>query len=225
MKQRCNRLIGRLGCGLLAACLLPTAWAGTWSGRVVGVHDGDTLTILRHGQGFKVRLNAIDAPELGQPYARQSRQALSALCYGRYARVDSLGEDKYGRTLGQVMCGGKDVNAEQLRNGYAWHYRTYDDDPDLQRLEDNARQQRRGLWASAQPQPPWEYRHGARHDAAAAPAIATRPQRPGPCGRKQHCAQMTSCAEATYYLQHCRLTTLDGNRDGVPCESLCTPER
>ncbi len=39
------------------------------------------------------------------------------------------------------------------------------------------------------------------------------------CDGKIHCSQMTSCEEATYYIQHCPNTKMDGNNDGVPCES------
>ena len=38
------------------------------------------------------------------------------------------------------------------------------------------------------------------------------------CDGRTHCSQMTSCAEATYFIQHCPNTKMDGNKDGVPCE-------
>ncbi|MXV33197.1 MULTISPECIES: excalibur calcium-binding domain-containing protein [unclassified Xanthomonas] len=38
------------------------------------------------------------------------------------------------------------------------------------------------------------------------------------CDGRTHCAQMTSCAEAVYFLQHCPGVEMDGNHDGVPCE-------
>jgi len=38
------------------------------------------------------------------------------------------------------------------------------------------------------------------------------------CDGRTHCSQMTSCAEATYFLQNCPGTKMDGNNDGVPCE-------
>ena len=49
---------------------------------------------------------------------------------------------------------------------------------------------------------------------AAAPAVIA-------CGTKRYCRQMTSCAEAKAYLRQCGLTTIDGDGDGVPCETLC----
>ncbi|MDN5565343.1 MAG: excalibur calcium-binding domain-containing protein [Psychrobacter sp.] len=38
------------------------------------------------------------------------------------------------------------------------------------------------------------------------------------CDGRQHCTQMTSCAEATYFINHCPDTKMDGNNDGIPCE-------
>jgi endonuclease YncB( thermonuclease family) len=207
---------------VVAGGLLPgKAGAESWSGRVVAVHDGDTLTVLRYWRGVKVRLNAIDAPELGQPYGRQSRKSLSSLCFGRSATVATVGQDPYGRLLARVTCGGLDTNAEQLRRGMAWHYVQYSHDATLQALEDGARSGRRGLWADGSAQPPWSFRHGAGvtpgqsgHTDPAAPRNAGG-------GAKRTCKEMTSCAEARHYLSDCGIRTLDANRNGIPCESLC----
>ena len=218
-----RRLIGLLF-SLLAGLTPLTAMAYAWSGKVVAIHDGDTLTVLRQGRAVKLRLHAIDAPEERQPFGQQSRKSLSSLCYGRYARVEPMGEDKYERTLARVSCGGVEANAEQLRRGMAWHYVKYSDDADLQRLEDQARQKRLGLWSASRPQPPWEFRH-QEDDASPAPRRPDRQPLPTRCGAKRHCSQMTSCGEALYYLRRCGVRALDGNRDGVPCESLCTSQR
>jgi endonuclease YncB( thermonuclease family) len=210
---------------LLAGLTPITAMAYAWSGKVVAIHDGDTLTVMRQGRAVKLRLHAIDAPEARQPFGQQSRKSLSSLCYGRYARIEPVGEDKYERTLGRVSCGGVEVNAEQLRRGMAWHYVKYSDDADLQRLEDQARWQRLGLWSASRPQPPWEFRHQEDDAAGPAPKRPDRQPLPMRCGAKRHCSQMTSCGEALYYLRRCRVQSLDGNRDGVPCESLCSSQR
>lgn len=210
---------------VLLACLgLPfITGAATWTGRVVAIHDGDTLTVLRHGRGVRLRLNAVDAPELAQPFGRQSRKSLSNLCYGRYARVEEVGEDKYGRTLARVSCGGLEANAEQLRRGMAWHYTQYSQDPALRQLEAEARRQGLGLWSDRRAEPPWLYRHGnnASRDEPRQPKPPTRYKRS--CGAKRHCSEMTSCAEARFYLRQCGVRSLDGDHDGIPCESLCAP--
>ena len=137
--------------------------AETLAGRVVGVHDGDTLTLLVEGnRQVKVRLAGIDAPELSQPYGQKAKQALSALAFGQEARIDSAGPDKYGRTLGTVYIGSINVNAALVSQGVAWVYRQYPHNAALDGLESGARNSGAGLWAlpANQRVPPWEWRHG-----------------------------------------------------------------
>jgi len=94
------------------------AVAADYTGRVVGVSDGDTLTLLTADkQQVKVRLGEIDTPESRQPYGERAKQALSALAFGKEARVVVQDTDKYGRTVGRVYVGTVDVNAEMVRQG------------------------------------------------------------------------------------------------------------
>ena len=138
------------------------------SGRVVAVHDGDTLTVLDHGKKVRVRLNGIDAPELAQRYGKSARSSLTRLCRGKPARVDERGKDEEGLLLGGVTCNGVDANAEQVKQGLAWVFRTYSPlGSPLYELETNARLMQRGLWRDKEPTPPWEWRkqHAARKNA------------------------------------------------------------
>ena len=48
--------------------------------------------------------------------------------------------------------------------------------------------------------------------------VLTSPASSFTCDGRKHCSQMTSCAEATYFVQHCPNTKMDGNNDGIPCE-------
>lgn len=142
---------------MVAAALFATVIA--LSGHVVAVHDGDTLALLNDRQQIKVRLIEIDAPELGQPFGKRSKQSLSDLCYRKPATLDTRGQDKYGRTLARVTCNGQDANAEQVRRGMAWVYEKYaPKDSQLYHLQHEARAARRGLWADPSPIPPWEWR-------------------------------------------------------------------
>ena len=153
--------MARLLVALLSLALPVAALAGL-SGRVVAVHDGDTLTLDDHGKKVRVRLDGIDAPELAQRYGKSSRSALTRLCRGRAAVVSERTKDEEGRVLGTVTCGGPDgvdANAEQVKQGLAWVYRTYLPlGSPLYELEANARLTQRGLWRDKNPVPPWEWR-------------------------------------------------------------------
>jgi len=129
----------------------------TW--RVVGVTDGDSLTCLTPDkQQVKVRLDAIDAPERGQPFATRAKQALSDMVFGKDVEVEQRGTDRYQRMIGRVTVGELDVNHEMVAKGMAWHYVTYDDSKALRTAELSARAAKLGLWADPQALPPWEWR-------------------------------------------------------------------
>src|SRR4030067_63538 len=144
----------RLFLGSLALVLSFSAWAD-FTGNVVGVADGDTITVLRGREQIKVRLAEIEAPEKAQPFGNKSKQALSALVYGKAVLVVDQGQDRYKRTIGRVYQDDVDVSAEQIKQGMAWVYRKYSKDVSLLSLEDEAKAQRLGLWADAEPVPPW----------------------------------------------------------------------
>lgn len=154
---------------LCAAVLLMAATSWSWQGKVVGVSDGDTITVLRdaHDQ-VKVRLYGIDAPESGQPHGRASKANLSALVYGKIVEVEPVEKDRYGRLVARISESGKSVNAEQIRSGYAWLYREYCAGPMCQewgQVEAQAQSMRTGLWSDATPVAPWEWRRGAQSSA------------------------------------------------------------
>jgi endonuclease YncB( thermonuclease family) len=129
-------------------------------GRVVGVTDGDTLTLLVDQKQIKIRLSQIDTPESGQPYGAKAKQALSDLAFGKEARAKVEDIDRYGRTVARVYVGDTDVNAELVRQGAAWVYRKYATDDSLYRIETEAKDAKRGLWGLPESErtPPWEWR-------------------------------------------------------------------
>jgi endonuclease YncB( thermonuclease family) len=155
--------------GLALALALSAAGAATLSGRVVAVHDGDTVTVLdANRQQYKIRLAGIDAPELKQAFGYRSKQHLSAMVYDRRVTVAWDKHDRYGRIIGKVLVDCRDTNLEQVRAGMAWWYRQYarDQRPEDRRLYEEAgrvaREAKKGLWADARPVPPWEWRRGKR---------------------------------------------------------------
>ncbi len=206
---------------LLFCLATVAAHAADITGRVVGVADGDTITVLDAGHGLtKIRLHQIDAPEKKQDYGQRSKQSLSELAYGKQVRVEGFDTDKYGRTVGKVWVNGKDVNLEQVKRGMAWVYEKYAHDPAYFAAERTAKTGRVGLWNQPNPTPPWEYRHPGRATAPANhPALASKSV--GRCAEKRFCKEMKDCAEARYFLNICGMKQLDGNGDGTPCERLC----
>ncbi len=133
-------------------------------GKVIKIADGDTFTILieiANNGGFikeRIRLNAIDAPEKKQPFSKKSKQFLSKLIYGKTVDIYYKKKDRYGRIIGDVYIGNLNVNYEMVKQGYAWHFKKYSDDPKLAELENQARIQRKGLWQEKDPIPPWKWR-------------------------------------------------------------------
>ena len=110
----------------LLFCLTPIAYADQLTGRVVGITDGDTITILTdQKKNIKIRLAEIDAPEKNQPWGKNSKQALSDLIFSSNVTVDSVGKDQYGRTLGTVFLNDMNINKHMVQHGNAWAYQAY----------------------------------------------------------------------------------------------------
>ena len=152
--------------GLVLAIFAWNAFAITIVGRVVGVADGDTVTVLDADKTqHKIRLSGIDAPEKKQPFGQRSKESLSELVFSKTVTVVTDKRDRYGREVGKVLIEGVDANLVQVQRGYAWHYKAYQrEQPVIDRTvyadaENEARVAKRGLWADVEPVPPWEFRH------------------------------------------------------------------
>jgi endonuclease YncB( thermonuclease family) len=132
-------------------------------GQVVKIADGDTLTVLdgAHVQ-HKIRLAGIDAPEKSQAFGTQARNALAAKVFRQMVRVEITDKDRYNREVGRIFYSGRFINAELVRDGFAWRYPQWDKSGEFLEAEADARRHRRGLWADRNPVPPWEFRksHG-----------------------------------------------------------------
>lgn len=158
---------------LLLFLLIPSlAVAESFSGKVVGIADGDTISVMRSGRAEKVRLQGIDTPEKKQAFGSRAKQLTSDLVFGKIVTVKVSDRDRYGRVIGEVILpDGRSLNRELLRAGFAWWYRAYSRDETLGSLEAEARTQRRGLWRDREPTPPWEFRKKQRErKATSAPA-------------------------------------------------------
>ena len=160
---------------LLPALACATASPALLEGRVVGIHDGDTLTLLVDERPVKIRLAQIDAPEMRQPYGRRAKAALSDYASGKPARVEVVDVDDYGRSVGEVYVDGVHVNFEMVRQGHAWAYTRYARGVEIVDLENEARAARRGLWRLPEEQrdPPWVWRHRGRQSRSIDSDFAT----------------------------------------------------
>jgi micrococcal nuclease len=148
------------------------AWA--WSGKVIGVADGDTITVLRDEQPQKIRLYGIDCPEKRQPFGRRAKQYTSELVFGKVVEIEPVAMGRYGRTVAFVRVENLTVNEELIKEGLGWVYVRYCKLPlcaEWQRLELAARTQKRGLWRDSNHIPPWEFRRQKRKHASRAVSL------------------------------------------------------
>jgi endonuclease YncB( thermonuclease family) len=140
------------------------SFATDFTGRVVGVIDGDTIEVLHNQRPERIRLSGIDCPEKGQAYGQKAKHAASDLAFGKEVTLQTHGHDKYKRTIGDVILpDGMNLNQELVKQGWCWWYRKYaPEDTVLEGLENEARAGRKGLWADPHPVPPWEWRKRSR---------------------------------------------------------------
>ena len=139
--------------------------AGTLEGKVVGVADGDTITVLEaNNTQHKIRLQGVDAPEKAQAFGQKSKQSLHQLIHNKQVSVEFQKKDKYGRIVGKVLHEGTDVCLEQIKLGMAWHYKQYaseqskEDRETYAQAELRAQSQKIGLWKDTNAIPPWNFR-------------------------------------------------------------------
>lgn len=142
------------------------ALADTLQGKVIGVSDGDTVTVLtierRH---VKIRIAGIDAPEKKQAFGQASKEGMSDCAFGKPVEVEWSKLDRYGRTIGKIHASGIDCGLRQIEMGLAWHYKAYEreqipeDRLAYARAETIAKEAGKGLWRDKSPVPPWEFRH------------------------------------------------------------------
>ncbi len=158
---------------LILFLLASHASANELVGRVVGVADGDTITVLdATNELHKIRLSGIDAPEKRQPFGSVSKQSLSNLLFSQEVMINWQKRDSYGRIVGKVMLNDIDMNLEQIKAGMAWFYRQYQkqlplkDQADYATAEQEAKANKVGLWIDEAPIPPWRFRR-ARTDVMA----------------------------------------------------------
>jgi endonuclease YncB( thermonuclease family)/methylphosphotriester-DNA--protein-cysteine methyltransferase len=138
-------------------------------GKVINVHDGDTVTVLdATNRKYNIRLQGIDAPELKQAFGSVSQQNLSRLVLGKQVSIYWSKVDKYRRTVGTIMLDGHDMNIEQVKAGMAWHFKKYEEEQEPQdrityaAAEREARTAKLGLWENPAPTAPGDWRQAVK---------------------------------------------------------------
>jgi endonuclease YncB( thermonuclease family) len=222
-------------------------------GPVERVVDGDTLDVLLESGKIRVRMHGIDSPENDQPLAAEAADLLHGFVEGLPVELQVISQrSSYERMVARVYSGRADLDGEMVRVGMAYAERRYlnevDDGESYCVLEHAARSAKIGIWALPAEQriAPWEWRDNDRTSftdystataesciAAIGKSLREQPRfeplpqfelpRDPRCGTKRTCPEMTSCAEAKFYFESCRVRSLDGggNPDGVPCNDLC----
>jgi endonuclease YncB( thermonuclease family) len=130
---------------------------------VLAVPEGDTLEVLHKGTVLLIRLQDVDAPEMGQPYGAQAKALMASLALGKTARIITTGTPQPGilQRAKIALSSGVNPSHELLKAGLGWWDRVAaPDDDSLWKLEREARIERRGLWEDVDPIPPWEWRKG-----------------------------------------------------------------
>lgn len=133
---------------------------------VVGINDGDTITVRMDSSGRqeRIRLATIDAPEMNQPFGQASKQSLSSLVFGKKVKVVEMDRDRYERVVAEIFVNGTNVNLEQIKRGFAWHYKQHErqQTPEMRQAysfaEESARRSSLGLWRMPDAVAPWEWR-------------------------------------------------------------------
>jgi endonuclease YncB( thermonuclease family) len=151
----------------LALLIAIPSLSGAWSGEVVGITDGDTITVLNSKtlKDVKIRLYGIDCPEGGQAFSKRARQFTSKTVYGKIVEVKVMATDRYGRTVAMVYADNTLLNEELVKAGLAWVYWKYCHHPICESWKNfqlRARFDKRGLWSDPDRIPPWEFRRKKR---------------------------------------------------------------
>ncbi|MBE9140840.1 thermonuclease family protein [Nodosilinea sp. LEGE 07088] len=211
-----------------AAKSLPTA-------PVISVGDGDTLRVQGRDGPVTIRVACIDAPETNQTFGPEATRRLRQLLpTGQLVEVRAIERDRYDRTVAEIYAGGQSVGLQLVREGYAVVYEQYISGcattaDDYRQAESAARNARRNFWSQSNPTLPWDFRRGGESPSPT-PMVTPAPVTPPPaasnlpacasgncdCGDFSTWQQAQALLEATPGDPH----RLDGDNDGIACESL-----
>ena len=132
----------------------------SYTAKVIGISDGDTVTVLKNKQQIKIRLAHIDCPEKRQPFGTKAKQFVSDAIFGKMVTVVSDGTtDRWKRLIAVIKYdNNQNLNKNLVRNGLAMHFKRYSDDMSYDVLEQQAKQNKVGMWSQNKVIAPWDFR-------------------------------------------------------------------
>jgi len=135
-----------------------------FTGKVIGIKDGDTVEILdSNNKKTTLRLAEVDCPERKQAFGTRAKQFTSDQVYLRTINYSVTNKDRYGRSVAKIYYGTKYLSAEIIKYGMGWHYKKHSKSKELARLEQQARAKRVGLWIDPNPINPADWRKAKRN--------------------------------------------------------------
>ncbi len=212
-----------------------SCYGADFSGKVVGISDGDTISVMHNGREEKIRLHGIDSPESGQPFGSKAKQFTSSLAFRQVVLVKIQDYDRYGRTVGIVVLpDGTILNQLIVKAGFAWWYKQYaPSDEILPKLEQEARKAKRGLWADPKAIPPWEFRHPEKSSVTTTTTTSTDElKRPAEENTNRNVTVYATRTGSKYHAAGCRylakssipISLDEAAKRYSPC-SVCNPPR
>lgn len=155
---------------LVSLVFIFTQNQNTFEGKVVSVLDGDTIEVLRDGRAIRIRLSGVDSPEKSQAYGTKAKMFTSDLLFGKTVRVIGKEKDRYGRLIADIYIDAANTSGEYgawfnkaiVMTGFAWHYKAYSKDQELEAAEQSARRMKIGIWEDEAPIAPWDYRKNVK---------------------------------------------------------------
>ena len=133
-------------------------------GKIIHISDGDTVHLLTSkNEKIKIRLNDIDAPEAKQAFGNKSKENIKKFIYQKDVIVEYKKKDQYKRVLGTIYYQNRDINLQQVKDGYAWVYKKYSKNPTYFKAEQEARSKKIGLWSDRNPIEPWVFRKNKKN--------------------------------------------------------------
>ena len=145
----------------LSTAASPKQLPAPFTGTVDRIFDGDTIAVygIDKNDRYKIYLENIDAPETRQKGGREAKLFLQKVAALKKVKIYPSGYNKKNELVAVViMPDGNNLSVLSIQNGHSWWNRRYPDNARIEQAENSARQNKKGIWASKNPMPPWEWR-------------------------------------------------------------------